>query len=156
MKSCWCLWSILLLRAILGIITKGCVGVHGLCCCLNPYWCPWPVLWPLRAMMVSVVCALAEGCVHVCGLYWHQRPCEYPRSTLSPETVRKSMIHAPANGKGKGSDFFHDQGSQFRKRDIEGFCDNLYLQPAHTHFWKVKTDMKQCYLTPEKQVIIQL
>jgi hypothetical protein len=41
------------------------------------------------------------------------------------------MIHAPANGKGKGSDFFHDQGSQFRKRDIEESCDNPYYYHIH-------------------------
>jgi hypothetical protein len=53
---------------------------------------------------------------------------------LLPETTWKSMIHAPADYKGKGKDatfgvVLMTVDSLLRKRDIEGFCHKP--QPQH-------------------------
>lgn len=55
--------------------------VHELDCCWGPYWCPWP-------MLVSLVCAGAEGHTNICGL-------------LPLETMLRFLVRAVARNLGK-------------------------------------------------------
>jgi hypothetical protein len=73
--------------------------------------------------------------------------CGCPWSKLSSETKGKSMIHASSDCKGQGSDLCHAIAdyrltyampwltidSQWRKRDIEGFCDNFNLPSSKSN-----------------------
>lgn len=84
---------------------------------------------PLKALMVSLTCAEAEGHIDVCGLY-----------CLPPDTMLRSMPLAdardhvdvddlPPTVKGKEAIFAESwmtSDPQLRKGDIKGFCDYLY------------------------------
>lgn len=86
----------------------GCLNVHGLCFTLKPYWCPWSMLL-LKAMLIWVPWAATWIHVDVCDLGYLQGSClgpwfycswgPWPWCALSPETMRKSLIHAPADYK---------------------------------------------------------
>lgn len=65
------------------------------------------VSWPLllqRTMMVFVARAAAEGCVYVCGLYYHQRPCCGPWLVLRLQTTWMSVVHAVTGNDVEGYD----------------------------------------------------
>lgn len=84
---CWCPWSTLPPKAmqmsVVSAATCSHVDVYRPCCCLDSYWCGWPVLPPW-------------GHVDVCGpdspqgpclspwLYCSRGPCSW--SALSPDT----------------------------------------------------------------------
>lgn len=79
----------------------GCLNVCGLCCILKPYWCPWSMLL-LKAMLIWVAWAATWSCVGVCDLGYLQGSCTWgpwPWCVLSPETMWKPLIHAPADYK---------------------------------------------------------
>lgn len=97
-------------------VTWSHVDIRSLCCPWGLWWCPWPLQ--------------EDGCVDVCGLHCYLRPCwALWHILLSSETVCKSMICASLIVKGKEAMFamvLMTTDSQLRKRDIEGFCVNLY------------------------------
>lgn len=62
------------------------MAISGLCCHLKPCWCSWDklpqgiILAPmacvaLAGLLMSLICAAAEGCAVVCGLYCPWRLC---------------------------------------------------------------------------------
>lgn len=95
---CWCKGLMLPCRCH--------INVHGPCCQQGPCWCQWSVL-PLRAIMVSMayatlmymVYAASGHHVEVHGTWWYWIQCRCLRSTLSPKTMWKFIICAPADSK---------------------------------------------------------
>lgn len=89
--------SVILLQPWALLMSVGCVTnqvqamlVCGLCCWLKSCWCPGAGLLP-GTVLVSVVCAVAEGHVDAHGLYCHQAMLR-SMTQLSPETMWKFMI----------------------------------------------------------------
>lgn len=79
--------------------------VCSLCYYLRPSWCPWSglqpesVCWcpwvelPLRAVIVSLVCAVTTDYVDVCGLFCLWRPCWGQWYLLIPKNMWMSRVH---------------------------------------------------------------
>lgn len=89
----------------------GCVDVPGPCYHWRPRECPWSLLLP-EAMLMFLICTAIADHSEVHGMGWGpwhvlmlESRCQW--SVLSPETIRKSMIHSPADCKGQGSYFCH-------------------------------------------------
>lgn len=149
-----------ILMSIVWITTKGHVDAHGLCYCLKSGWYPWPVL-PLEAMSMSTACTVAKGHNGACGLCSGQELLWCLWSELLPETMLRYMVHADGCWRScecLWSLCYHQKPcgspwsmlpltenvkeasfsvvsiisvSHLRMRDIEGFCDYLFL-PTRT------------------------
>lgn len=92
------------------------VDVLSLCCCWRLWWCPWSVQLK-KAILMSVVCTVTRNHTEVHDTCRHWTPCGCPYSMLSPETICKSMIHAPTYCKGQGSYSCH--GIDFCRCTVE-------------------------------------
>jgi hypothetical protein len=131
------LGSVLMLMA--SVTIEGHVDACGLCCCLKPC-CQWAIL-PPGALLMWVACYTAWGHVDVHGPGSLWGPClglwSYcirelcPWIVLAPETLWRSMAHAPAGCEEQGGYFAVSsmaEDAQWRGRDREGFRDNPYHQ----------------------------
>lgn len=68
--------------------------------------------------MMAVACAVAEGCIDVCGLLLESKVKSMAHADaqdhvdvhslccLSPETICKFMVHAPADNKGEEATWY--------------------------------------------------
>lgn len=128
----WCLWPMLLPSAIwMSIVctsTWSHIDIHEFCCQWGPHWSERSTLQPETTVM-SLVCDVTEGCDFVCGtcIIGGPRWCLWsilesmlrsmacvdagdhvcPWSVMSPDTMCKPMIYAPADYRGQGCYFLH-------------------------------------------------
>lgn len=119
----WCVWPGLQLEAMLMSVVhchQGSCLCPWPCCSRGPWCCSWPKLLP-KAMGIHVVCAATWSYIDSCVPCCSQKPCGNTWSGL------------PLIIMGKEESFVVESmtvDSQARRRNIEGFCDNLSLPPS--------------------------
>lgn len=116
-----CPWSVLQPEAML--MSKG-----ESCCHQRPYRCEWLALTP-EAMLISVWSGLSLRTLSRSVILLWSGPCLW--SVMSPESMRKPTISAPANGKGLGSYFGKDVDNW--RCTFEKDEHGRLLWPQHSH-----------------------
>lgn len=95
LSPCRCPWSARLLEArwtsLVCATPGGYADVCGPCCFCRPFSCTQPEL-PPRAMKMSLLQAVTEGCIDVYDLRCCWRPCRGQWTVLSPEAMWESML----------------------------------------------------------------
>lgn len=140
-NSCYCQVDVYGLgpaEAMLMWDSGGYIGIHGLNCCLKPFWCSWSML-PSEIVWIS----LALGHVEVRALWCPWGPCWWcPWSMLLLETIWKFMVHAAAGCYRQGS-FFCSSINDCRFILENGRHWRLlwqFLPPTHTKKKKKKKE----------------